>query len=93
MSHSVINVIDLGNFTAGAYGERHYRFSVGGLPNRGVRAVGAICSTKEEAKAAASAIVDAYIANDSFSNFGHFLGVIEKDGGFQGVINTYHSNS
>jgi len=75
-------------------GEPTYRFSTGGFPASGVRAIKDGWDTPQEALADAVRYIKAYEDKDRMGNMGSVLGVtIGKDSRFYGVVNTYHSNT
>jgi hypothetical protein len=63
------------------------------FPKAGLRMVGTIKPTPEEAHAEGVKALKAYEAVDPFGNMGDVPGVAAVEGGYRAVINTYHSNT
>ena len=89
---AMIPVLDMVPLGRDRWGSPIYRFSTS-FPSTGVRVVGAVCVTKEEAYAVGANAVRAYVAADPFGNMGSVCGVTVVEGGYRAVINTYHSNT
>ena len=88
----MIRVLDMKPTGQHADGSPIYNFS-SGFPSRGVRMVGDTFPDKENAYEAGRAVLDKYCACDPYGNMGSLLGVAQVEGGYRGVIVTYHSNT
>lgn len=58
-----------------------------------VRTTDTVRQTKADAYTDAEAWIKDYISGATWARMGHAIGVAERDGGYVGVVNYYHSNS
>jgi hypothetical protein len=75
-----------------ADGSPKYRFHTS-FPSSGVRLTGDAYPTREAAYEAAVAVVRAYEQRDIYGNMGEVIGVTQRQNGWHGVYNRYHSNT
>lgn len=92
MSKFIVPIVSLTPVSTYADGSPIYAFHTS-FPSRGVRTIKPVFPTADEAYEAAKVQLKKWEAGDRYSRMGEVIGVVEAEGGYQAVINTYSSST